>query len=68
MKAGKIIAAVPLLAWWACDKVGKSIKKKKSKDDTNTLDNLEKLHALRKSGAISEEDYEELKAKLKEQI
>ena len=68
MKFGKAIAAVPLLAWWACGKVGKSIKKKKAKGDWDTLDNLEKLHALRKSGAISEEDYEELKGKLKEQI
>ena len=68
MKLGKVMAVVPLLAWWACDKVGKSLKKKKAKGDTDTLDNLEKLHALRKSGAVSEEDYEELKSKLKEQI
>ena len=68
MKLGKVLTTVPVFAWWAYDRIEKAFNKKKEKENTNTLDNLEKLYNLKKSGAISEEDYNELKEKLKEQI
>ena len=68
MKLGTILTTVPVVAWWARDWIDKAFDKKKAKGNANTLDNLEKLYNLKKSGAISEEDYNELKEKLKEQI
>ena len=68
MKLGKALAAVPVFAWWAYDRIEKAFGKKKVKENASTLDNLEKLYALKKSGAITEEDYNELKEKLKERI
>ena len=68
MKMGKFLTTAPVFAWWAYDRIEKAIDKKKATGNANTLDNLEKLYSLKKSGAISEEDYKELKEKLKEQI
>ena len=68
MKIGKILTTVPIGLWWAYDRLEKAYHKKKLKGNSDTLDNLEKLYALKKSGAISEDDYAELKDKLKEQI
>ena len=68
MKIGKVFTTVPVFAWWAYDRIEKAFDKKKVKENANTLDNLEKLYNLKKSGAISEEDYNAIKEKLKEQI
>ena len=68
MKLRKALTTVPVFLWWAYDRIEKAFDKKKAKGNASTLDNLEKLYALKKSGAISEEDYNELKEKLKEQI
>ena len=67
MKSGKFLTTVPVFTW-AYNRIEKAFYKKKAKGNANTLDNSEKLYALKKSGAISEEDYIELKEKLKEQI
>lgn len=68
MKLGKILTTVPVFAWWTYDRIEKAFDKKNATGNANTLDNLEKLYSLKKSGAISEEDYNELKEKLKERI
>ena len=68
MKFGRILTTVPVFTWWVYDRIEKTFDKKKAKGNANTIENLEKLYALKKSGAITEEDYQELKEKLKEQI
>ena len=68
MKISKWIGLAPLGIGFVLHKAEKTLEKKKTKDDVNTLNNLEKLYSLKKSGAISEEDYAELKEKLKGQI
>ena len=68
MKIGKLLTTVPVGVWWLYDRIEKAINKKKSKGNSDALDNLEKLYNLKKSGAISQEDFVELKEKLKKQI
>ena len=58
-------------AWWISDKIETHRKKKRAKRakrDADVIDNLERLHRLRERGAITEADFDELKAKLKAQI
>lgn len=42
-------------------------KKKLAKRDADVIDNLERMHRLRKRGAISDADFKELKEKQKMQ-
>ena len=44
------------------------ISKKRARNGVDAIDNLERLHRLKERGAISEEDFQELKEKLKKQI
>ena len=68
MKLKNILTTVPVGVWWLYDKAEKYIRKKQAKDSANTIDNIEKLFLLKKSGAISEEEFSEMKAKLKERL
>ena len=68
MKVGRILTTVPIGVWWLQDRIEKAINRKKAKENASALDNLEKLHHLREMGAISEEDFKELKEKLKSRI
>lgn len=68
MKIAKIFTAIPLCAWWIYDRAEKALKKKKTANNSNVLENLDRLYNLKKTGAISEADYDELKEKLKNQI
>ena len=68
MKIGKILTTIPIGVWAIGSMVEKALKKKKDTKNTDALDNIEKLYELKKTGAISEEDFNELKERLKEQI
>ena len=67
-KDGKFLTAVPVLTWWLSDKIEEHRRRKRAKHGVDAIDNLERLHQLKERGAISEDDFQELKEKLKKQI
>ena len=67
-KDGKFLTTVPTITWWLSDKIEERRRKKRAKNGADAIDNLERLYRLKERGAISEEDFNELKEKLKEQI
>lgn len=67
-KSGKFLTSVPIITWWLSDKIEKHRRKKRGRNGVDAIDNLERLYRLKERGAISEEDYYELKEKLKKQI
>ena len=67
-KDGKFLTTVPVFAWWPSDKIEERHRKKRAKYGVDAIDNLERLHRLKERGTISEDDFQELKEKLKKQI
>ena len=67
-KTGKFLTTVPVLTWWLSDKLEERHRKKRARNGVDAIDNLERLHRLKERGAISEDDFLELKEKLKKQI
>lgn len=67
-KDGKFLTTVPAITWWLSDKIEERRRKKRAKNGADTIDNLERLYRLKERGAISEDDFQELKEKLKKQI
>ena len=67
-KNGKFLTTVPVITWWLSDKIEERRRKKRARNGVDAIDNLERLYRLKERGAISEEDFQELKEKLKKQI
>jgi len=67
-KDGKFLTTVPAITWWLSDKIEERRRKKRARNGVDAIDNLERLYRLKERGAISEEDFNELKEKLKKQI
>ena len=65
---GKFLSTVPALAWWLSDKIENHKRKKRAKYGVDAIDNIERLYRLKERGAITEQDFQELKEKLKNQI
>lgn len=68
MKVERILTTIPVGVWQLCDKLEKRINKKKGKLNADALGNIERLYKLKKTGAISEEEFIELKERLKIRI
>lgn len=58
----------PIQFWLIADKIEAHKRKKRSKQGSDAIDNIERLYRLKGRGVISEAEFEELKEKLKEQI
>jgi hypothetical protein len=65
---GKFLSAVPALTCWLSDKIENHKRKKRAKYGVDAIDNIERLYRLKECGAINEDDFQELKEKLKNQI
>ena len=65
---GKFLTTVPTITWWISEKIEKRRRKKYGKYSADAIDNIERLYRLKERGAISEEDFSELKEKLKKKI
>ena len=65
---GKFLSTVPALTWWLSDKIENHKRKKRAKYGVDAIDNIERLYRLKEHGAITEQDFQELKEKLKNQI
>lgn len=64
----KVLSTVSALTWWLSDKIENHKCKKRAKYGVDAIDNIERLYRLKERGAISEDDFQELKEKLKNQI
>lgn len=67
-KGERILSTVPVLSWWLSDKLDALRRRSRAKNGVDAIDNLQRLHRLKERGAITEEDFQELKEKLKKQI
>ena len=67
-KSKRVLTTVPACVWWLSDKIEERRLKKRARNGFDAIDNLERLYWLKERGAISEEDFQELKEKLKKQI
>ena len=67
-KFKRYLTTVPPGVWWLSDKLTAHHKKKQAKQDADAIFNIERLYRLKERGAISEEEFHELKEKLKKQF
>lgn len=67
-KGGRFLTTVPGITWWLSDKIEERRRKRRARNGVDAIDNLERLYRLKEHGAINEEDFQELKEKLKKQI
>ena len=67
-KDGKFLTTVPAITWWLSDKIKERRRKKSTRHGVDVIDNIERLYKLKKRGAISDKDFQELKEKLKQQF
>ena len=65
---GRGLSAVPTFVWRIVDWIEDKKTKHRSKKDADAIDNLQRLYRLKERGVISEEEFTELKEKLKSQI
>lgn len=67
-KDRRLLTTVPAVTWWLSDKIEEHRRKRRARNGADVIDNLERLHRLKECGVIDEEDFQELKEKLKKQI
>ena len=53
---------------WLISKLVTRQQKRQAAADANTIDNLERLYHLKEKGVLTQEEFEELKDRMKEKI
>ena len=64
----RILTTVPPFIWSIADRIAEKRRKHQAKRTADTIDNLERLHRLKEKGVLTEEEFAELKEKLKSHI
>ena len=67
-KVGKWLGVFSIGAGLVNDKIKNHEKKKRQQEESDNIDNLERLYNLKKIGAITDEDFEEFKERYKQKI
>ena len=62
------LTTVPAGVRWLMSKLVARQQKRQAEADANTIDNLERLHQLKEKGVLTQEEFEELKDRMKEKI
>ena len=65
---GRGLSTVPTFVWRIADWIEDIKRKHRSKKGADAIDNLQRLYRLKERGIISEDEFAELKEKLKSQI
>lgn len=65
---GRGLSTVPTFVWRIADWIEDKKMKRRSKKDADAIENLQRLYRLKERGVISEDEFTELKEKLKNQI
>lgn len=60
--------AIPVGVSWLVSKLVARQQKRQALADADTIENLERLYRLKEKGVLTEEEFGELKEKLKENI
>lgn len=66
-KVKRYFTSMPLSVWWIADKLEERQRRRRARNGADAIDNLERLHKLKEKGVLAEEEFVELKEKLKEQ-
>ena len=53
---------------WLVGKIIARQQKRQAEEDANTIDNLSRLYQLKEKGVLSQEEFEELKERMKAKI
>ena len=67
-KVRRYLTSVPLSVWWIVDKLEAHQRKRRARQGADAIENLERLYKLKEKGVLTEEEFTELKEKIKEQI
>ena len=62
------LTTVPVGVSWLVGKLVARQQKRQAEADANTIDNLARLHQLKEKGILLEEEFNELKEKMKARI
>lgn len=62
------LTTVPVGISWLVSKLVARQQKRQAEADANTIDNLDRLHRLKEKGILTNEEFAELKEKLKARI
>ena len=62
------LTTVPVGVSWLVSKLIARQQKRQAEADANTIDNLARLHQLKEKGVLTEEEFAELKEKMKARI
>ena len=62
------LTTVPVGVSWLVSKLVARQQKRQAEADANTIDNLERLHQLKEKGVLTNEEFEELKDRMKAKI
>ena len=62
------LTTVPVGIGWLVSKLVARQQKRQAEADANTIDNLARLHQLKEKGILLEEEFNELKEKMKARI
>jgi multidrug resistance efflux pump len=62
------LTTVPVGVSWLISKLVARQQKHQAEADANTIDNLERLHQLKEKGVLTNEEFEELKDRMKAKI
>ena len=62
------LTTVPVGVSWLVSKLVARQQKRQAEADANTIDNLERLYQLKEKGILTEEEFAELKEKMKARI
>ena len=62
------LTTVPVGVSWLVSKLVARQQKRQAEADANTINNLERLHQLKEKGVLTNEEFEELKDRMKAKI
>lgn len=67
MKNGWMLTSAPCV-WWVCKKVSELKLKKQERQDKEVFTSLGRLYELKEMGIITEEEFKEMKERLKDRL
>lgn len=67
-KNRRFLTTVPSITWWVADRMELHRTKKQASSDAEAIANIERLYRLWECGVLTEEEFAEMKTRLKQQL